>query len=77
MPYDVGGWRSEEVVAEAQIGQRYKRLDAQWMVWEVVAVRSDLEGVRHCRIAEVNNRSNEKLISERTLTNRKFYLLVS
>ncbi|MGE5203092.1 MAG: hypothetical protein ACM3O6_13610 [Acidobacteriota bacterium] len=64
-------------MVEAQVGQRYKRLDAQRVVWEVIAVRLDLEGVRHCRIVEMNNRSNEKLISEKTLTNRKFYLLVS
>ena len=64
-------------VTEARIGQRYKRLDAAWVVWEVVAVRPDLEGVPHCRIVDVNVRTNNKLISEKTLTNRQFYQLVA
>jgi hypothetical protein len=64
-------------VKEARIGQRYKRVDALWVVWEVVTVRPDLEGVRHCRIVDVNDRTNNKLIAEKTLTNRKFYQLVS
>ena len=64
-------------MAEARVGQRYKRVDAAWVVWEVVAVRPDLEGVRHCRIVDVNDRTNNKLISEKTLTNRKLYQLVS
>lgn len=68
---------SEGFVAEARIGQRYKKVDAAWVIWEVVDIGADLEGIRHCRIVDVNDRTNKKLISEKTLTNRKLYQLVS
>ena len=64
-------------MTEAQVGQRYKKVDGAWMTWEVIDLKVDQEGIRHCRIADVNDRSNTKLISEKTLTNRKFYQLVS
>ena len=67
----------ETFVAEARIGQRYKKVDAAWVSWEVVDIGADLEGIRHCRIVDVNDRTNRKLIAEKTLTNRKFYQLVS
>lgn len=64
-------------MAEARIGQRYKKVDAAWVTWEVIDIGADLEGVRHCRIVDVNDRTNKKLISEKTVTNCKFYQLVS
>ena len=64
-------------MAEARVGQRYKKVDAAWVTWEVVDMGANLEGVRHCRIVDVNDRTNKKLISEKTLTNRKFYQLVT
>jgi hypothetical protein len=45
-------------------------------VWEVIAIARDLGNIRHCRIVDVNDRSISKLISEETLTDRKFYKLV-
>ena len=44
-------------------------------VWEVVAIRADPEGIRHCHIVDVNDRTNTKLIAEKVLTDRKFYRL--
>ena len=64
-------------MAEARAGQRYRKVDAVPVVWEVVAVRPDLEGMRHCRIVDVNDRTTSKLISEKTLTNPKFYHLIA
>ena len=64
-------------MAEARVGQRYRKVDAASVVWEVVAVRPDLEGVRHCRIVAVSDRTNSKLIAEKTLTHRKFYHLIA
>lgn len=64
-------------MAEAQVGQRYKKIDAAWVTWTVIDIRVDLEGVRHCRIVNSNDRTNSKLIAERTLTDRKFYRLVA
>ena len=64
-------------MAEARVGQRYKKVGAAWVTWEIVDIRPDLEGVRHCRIVDLNDRTINKLIAEKTLTNRKFYQLVS
>ena len=58
---------------EIQIGQRYRKADAVWTVWRVIAVASDQMGIRHCRIVDENDPTITKLISERTLTNPKFY----
>jgi len=63
-------------VAVAQIGQRYSKLGATSFAWAVVSIGVVLEGIRHCRIVDVNDRTNIKLISETTLTNHKFYRLI-
>jgi hypothetical protein len=62
-------------VAEVRIGERYRKIDGHGSVWEVVAIQVDPNGIRHCPIVNVSNRTNTKVISERTLTNRKFYRL--
>ena len=66
----------EKFVPEALIGQRYQKVDTAWTMWEVIAITRDLGNIRHCRIVDVNDRSISKLISEETLTDRKFYKLV-
>ena len=63
-------------MAVAQIGQRYGKVGATSFVWEVVSIGVDLQGIRHCHIVDVNDRTNIKLISEGTLTDRKFYRLI-
>jgi hypothetical protein len=60
-------------VAEARIGQRYRKIDGHGSVWEVVAIQADPNGIRHCQIVNVSDRTNAKVISESTLTKRKFY----
>jgi len=37
---------------------------------------ADRGGIRHCHIVDENDPTNIKLISEMTLTNRRFYQLV-
>jgi len=64
-------------VAVAQIGQRYRKVGATSFTWEVVSISVDLQGIRHCQIVDVNDRTNIKLISENTLTNRKFYRFIA
>ena len=62
-------------MAEARIGQRYKKIDGQGSIWEVVAIQGDPNGIRHCRTVNVSDRTNTKVIAEGTLTKRKFYRL--
>ena len=64
-------------MAIAQVGQRYLKASATRFVWEVVSIGVDIEGIRHCHIVDVNDRTNIKLISEKTLTDRKFYRLIA
>ena len=62
-------------MAEARIGEQYRKLDGRGSVWQVVAIHADLNGIQHCRIVNVSDRTNAKVISERTLTKRTFYRL--
>ena len=64
-------------MAVAQIGQQYRKVGATKLVWEVVSIGVDPEGIRHCHIVDVKDRTNIKLISEKTLTNRKYYRLIA
>ena len=64
-------------MAIAQVGQRYSKVGATSITWEVVSIGVDLQGIRHCHIVDVNDRTNIKLISEITLTDRKFYRLTT
>ena len=63
-------------MAEAQIGEHYRKTDGLGSVWEVVAIQVDPKGIRHCQIVNVGDRTNTKAISEGTLTKRKFYRLL-
>lgn len=60
-------------MADAQIGEHYRKIDGAGSVWEVVAIHVDPNGIRHCRIANVDDHTNTKVISESTLMKRKFY----
>ena len=60
---------------EIQIGQRYRKVDAARPIWRVIDV-ADRSGIRHCHIVDENDPTNIKLISERTLTDPRFYQLV-
>ena len=62
-------------MALPQVGQRYWKVGPVKLVWEVVAGGFDLEGIRHCRIVNVNDRTSVKLISELALADRKLYRL--
>ena len=75
--YDVVVGDRRGAVAVAQVGQRYLKVGATSFVWEVVSIGVDLQGIRHCQIVDVNDRTNVKLISEPTLTNRRFYRLIA
>jgi hypothetical protein len=66
---------SEVTVAETQIGQQYKKVGEARSVWIVTTVGTNLEGIPHCRIVDVSDRTNIKLISEKTLTDRRYYRL--
>lgn len=61
------------MAARIRVGQRYQKTDGVWVVWEVTELGPVRDGVRHYRIADVNDRSNVKLISERTLADLKSY----
>ena len=61
----------------AQVGQRYSKVGSPSFIWEVISIVVDHEGIRHCHIMAVSDRTNIKLISEITLTSRKFYRLAS
>ena len=60
-------------MAGARIGERYSKIDGPASVWEVVTIHVDPNGIRHCRIANVSDRTNTKMVSEKTLTKGKFY----
>ena len=64
-------------MAVAQIGQQYRKVGATSFTWTVVSIDVDLEGIRHCHIVDIKDRTNIKLISENTLTNRRFYRLIA
>jgi len=66
---------SEVTVAETQIGQQYQKVGEARSTWRVTAVGTNLEGIPHCHIVDVSDRTNIKLISEKTLTDRRFYRL--
>lgn len=60
-------------MAEARIGEQYRKIDGAGSVWQVVAIQVDPNGIRHCQIVNVSDRTSTKMISERTLITRKFY----
>jgi hypothetical protein len=62
-------------MAEARIGEHYRKIDGAGSVWKVVAIHVDPNGIRHCQIVNVSDRTNTKVISESTLTKRRFYRL--
>jgi len=62
-----------ELAPRIEIGQRYRKTDSAWVTWEVTEIGPIRDGIRHYRIADVADRSNVKLISERTLTDAKSY----
>lgn len=64
-------------MSTAQIGQRYRKVGATSFAWAVVSIGVDLEVIRHCHIVDVTDRTNIKLISENTLTNRKYDRLIA
>lgn len=59
-------------MADAQIGEHYRKIDGG-SVWEVVAIHIDPNGIRHCRIVNVVDRTNTKVVSESTLMKRRFF----
>ena len=51
------------------------KIDGPGSTWEVIAIQVDPNGIRHCQMVNVSDRTNTKVISEKTLTSRKFYRL--
>jgi hypothetical protein len=49
------------------------KIDGPGSIWEVIAIQADPNGIRHCQMVNVSDRTNTKVISEKTLTSRKFY----
>ena len=64
-------------MAYAQVGQQYRKVDGTRSVWQVTAVEADLNGIRHCHIVDIRDRTSTKAISESTLTKRRFFRLVA
>jgi hypothetical protein len=62
-------------MADAHIGEHYRKIDGLGSVWEVVAINVDPNGIRHCRLVNVSDHTDIKAISEGTLTKRRFYRL--
>ena len=62
-------------MSETQIGQQYQKVGEARSVWTVIDVGTNLEGIPHCHIVDVSDRTNIKLISEKALTDRRFYRL--
>lgn len=61
------------MVAQIEVGQRYRKADGAWLVWEVIELGPLRDGIRHYRVADVRDPLNVKLLSEHTLTNLKSY----
>jgi hypothetical protein len=60
---------------EVRVGQQYRKADGVSRIWEVIAFAPDLNGIRHCYIMDVGDRTNIRLIAEATLMKRRFYRL--
>ena len=58
---------------KVEIGQHYKKTTAPWSIWEVLEQISDLSGVRHLRIRNLEDPTTMKLISASTLADQKLY----
>ncbi len=59
-------------MADAQIGEHYRKVDGG-SIWEAVAIHVDQNGIRHCRIVNVGDHTNTKVVSESTLMKRRFF----
>ena len=62
---------------DVRIGQQYRKTDGLSRVWEVIAFAPDLNGIPHCYIMDVSDRTNIRLIAQATLTKRSFYRLLA
>ena len=70
----VGTWTGE-TCGGSSCRAAYQKMDAHGSVWEVLFIRADPNGIRHCHVANASDRTTVKLISERSLISRKFYRL--
>jgi hypothetical protein len=64
-------------MTDVRVGQQFRKTESISVVWEVIAFAPDLNGIRHCYIMDVGDRTNIKLIAEATLTKRRFYRLLA
>jgi hypothetical protein len=65
------------VAVQIEIGQRYRKADGAWLVWEVIGLGPLRDGIQHYRVADVSDPWNVKLLSEHTLSDLKSYQPVS
>lgn len=59
-----------------QVGQRYHRVGLPTVIWTVVRVYRDAQGVDHARLANPAGRLDEKTLSATVLLDRSRYRLV-
>jgi hypothetical protein len=74
------GFRSTALgglVRKIEVGQRFKKTSPPGTVWEVIAEVSDLGGIRHLRVRDLDDPTTVKLLSEYILSNERLYRLVS
>jgi len=62
---------------DVRVGQQYRKAEGISRIWEVIAFAPDLNGIRHCYIMDVGDRTNIMLIAQATLTTRRFYRLLA
>lgn len=60
-------------MTDAHIGEHYRKIDGAGSVWEVVAIHVDQNGIRHCRLVNVGDHTDTKVIAESILMKRRFY----
>lgn len=59
-----------------QVGQRYHRVDLPTVVWSVVNVYRDVQGVEHATLAHEARRLEMKTLSAAALLDRSRYRLI-
>lgn len=54
---------------EVEVGQCYRNLGLPWMVWEVVGIYQDLDGIAHVAMRLASNHTEWRTLSADQLVN--------
>lgn len=54
---------------EVEVGQCYRNLDLPWMIWEVVGIYQDLDGIAHVAMRLATNHTEWRTLSADHLVN--------